>query len=309
MTGRSAPLAGRYVLLDQVGAGGMGSVWRAWDLRRRELVAAKVLGGHDGDLLLRFVREQSVRIRHPHVVAPTGWAAEDDVVVLTMDLVRGGSLADLVAAHGPLPESYVAVLLDQILQALDAIHGAGVVHRDLKPANLLLEATGTGRPHVRVGDFGVAALTGDVRLTLVPGAVGTDGYMAPEQVHGAAPEPRQDLYAVGVVAVQLLTGLGPRREPPAVPVPRGRLAPLLHSMTSIHPAARPASAAHALALLRRIGVPDGSPWQHEPRPPDVVDRLPAVSAPDAAATAYGVAIACFVVAILLSAAAAYLALG
>jgi serine/threonine protein kinase len=309
MTGSPAPLAGRYVLLDQVGTGGMGSVWRAWDLRRREFVAAKVLGRHDGDLLLRFVREQSVRIRHPHVVAPTGWAAEDDAVVFTMDLVRGGSVDDLLARHGPLPESYVAVLLDQTLQALVAIHGAGVVHRDLKPANLLLEATGTGRPHVRVGDFGVAALVDDVRLTRVPGAVGTDGYMAPEQVHGAAPDPRQDLYAVGVVAVQLLTGLGPRRQPPAVPVPRGRLTPLLDAMTSRHPAARPPSAAHALALLRGIGVPDGTPWRDDPRPPDVTDRLPEVGVPGAGSAAYAVAIACFAVAILLSAVAAYLVLG
>jgi serine/threonine protein kinase len=309
MTGRSAPLAGRYVLLDQVGAGGMGSVWRAWDLRRRTFVAAKVLGRHDGDLLLRFVREQSVRIQHPHVLAPIGWAAEDDVVVLTMDLVRGGSLDDLLAGHGPLPESYVAVLLDQMLQALVAIHGAGVVHRDLKPANLLLEATGTGRPHVRVGDFGVAALVDDVRLTRVPGAVGTNGYMAPEQVHGAAPEPRQDLYAVGTVAVQLLTGLGPRRQPPAVPVPRGLLAPLLAAMTSEHPAARPPSAARALALLREIGVPDGTPWCEGHRPPDVVDRLPVVPVPGAGPAAYAVAIACFLVAIVLSAAAAYLVLG
>lgn len=306
MSGTPAPLAGRYVLLDQVGAGAMGSVRRAWDLRRGEFVAAKVLGRHDGDLLLRFVREQSVRIRHPHVLAPTGWAAEDDVVVFTMDLVRGGSLDDLLAAHGPLPESYVAVLLDQTLQALDAIHAAGIVHRDVKPANLLLEVTGTGRPHVRVGDFGVAALTGDVRLTRVPGAVGTDGYLAPEQVHGAAPDPRQDLYAAGVVAVQLLTGLGPRREPPAVPVPRGRLAPLLEAMTSDHPAARPASAALALSRLRRIGVPDDSPWQQEPRPPNVVDRLPVLSAPAAGSTAYAVAIACFLVAIVLSGVAAYL---
>ncbi len=96
----------------------MGSVWRARDLRdrtRASVVAAKVLGAHDSSILLRFVREQSVRIRHPHVVAPTGWAAEDHRVVFTMDLVRGGSLETLLAEHGPLPESYVAVLLDQLL--------------------------------------------------------------------------------------------------------------------------------------------------------------------------------------------------
>ena len=106
-----------------------------------------------------------------------------------MDLVRGGSVQTLLGDHGPLPESYVAVVLDQTLQALEAIHAAGVVHRDIKPANLLLEPTGTGRPVVRVGDFGVAALVDDVRLTRVPGAIGTDGYMAPEQVAGSGARP------------------------------------------------------------------------------------------------------------------------
>src|SRR5688500_13130030 len=101
------PLAGRYDLIDQVGAGAMGSVWRARDLRTGELVAAKVLGAHDSGMLLRFVREQAVRIAHPHVVAPTGWAAEDHRVVFAMDLVRGGSLEALRAEHGPLPPSYV----------------------------------------------------------------------------------------------------------------------------------------------------------------------------------------------------------
>src|SRR4051812_15034396 len=90
------PLAGRYVLIDQVGSGGMGAVWRARDLRTGEVVAAKVLGVHDGTTLLRFVREQSVRIRHPHVIAPSGWAAEDHRVVFAMDLVRGGSAEDLL---------------------------------------------------------------------------------------------------------------------------------------------------------------------------------------------------------------------
>jgi serine/threonine-protein kinase len=271
-----APLAGRYVLVDQIGAGGMGSVWRAWDLRTERFVAAKVLGQHDGGMLLRFVREQSVRIQHPHVVAPSGWAAEDNLVVFTMDLVRGGSVQTLLGDHGPLPESYVAVVLDQTLQALEAVHGAGVVHRDIKPANLLLEATGTRRPVVRVGDFGVAALVDDVRLTRFPGAIGTDGYMAPEQVQGAAPDPRQDLYATGVVAIQMLTGLSPRQQQGSPP---GLLKPLLDAMTSDDPELRPPSASAALDYLRRLGVPPGAPWQSDPEPPEVFDQLGDVAVP------------------------------
>lgn len=279
------PLAGRYVLVDQIGAGGMGSVWRAWDVRTEQFVAAKVLGQHDGSMLLRFVREQSVRIQHPHVVAPGGWAAEDDLVVFTMDLVRGGSVETLLGDHGPLPESYVAVLLDQTLQALVAVHGAGVVHRDVKPANLLLEATGSRRPHVRLGDFGVAALVDDVRLTRFPGAIGTHGYMAPEQLEGAPPDPRQDLYAAGVVAVQLLTGVGPSRQPMTSAAPPGRLKALLDAMTSHDPGRRPPSATAALDYLRRLGVPPGTPWQDEPEPPEVFDQLGDVPVPLVATSA------------------------
>lgn len=271
MTGMgNPPLAGRYQLIDQIGAGGMGSVWRAWDLRNQVFVAAKVLGQHDSGMLLRFVREQSVRIRHPHVVAPSGWAAEDNLVVFTMDLVKGGSIQTLLGDHGKLPESYVAVVLDQTLQALEAVHNAGVVHRDVKPANLLLEPTGTRRPHVRLGDFGVAALIDEVRLTRFPGAIGTDGYMAPEQAHGAAPEPRQDLYAVGVVGVQMLTGLSPRHQNGA---PDGALRPLLESLLEVDSEKRPESASAALDTLRGIGVPGGAPWQQDAEPPEVFNQL------------------------------------
>ena len=254
----------------------MGSVWRAWDLRNQVFVAAKVLGQHDSGMLLRFVREQSVRIRHPHVVAPSGWAAEDNLVVFTMDLVKGGSVQTLLGDHGRLPESYVAVVLDQTLQALEAVHNAGVVHRDVKPANLLLEPTGTRRPHVRLGDFGVAALIDEVRLTRFPGAIGTDGYMAPEQAHGAAPEPRQDLYALGVVGVQMLTGLSPRNQNG---VPDGTLRPLLESLLEADSERRPESASAALDTLRGIGVPGGAPWQRDPEPPEVFNQLADVPPP------------------------------
>jgi len=258
------------VLVDQIGIGGMGSVWRAWDRQTRSFVAAKVLGHHSAGMVLRFVREQSVRIQHPHVVAPTSWAAEDDVVLLTMDLVHGGSVESLLARYGTLPESYVTVLLDQTLQALEAVHGAGFVHRDVKPANLLLEATGTARPHVRLADFGVAAPVHELRLTRWPGPVGTDGYMAPEQAAGAAPDPRQDVYAAGTVAVECLSGTRPR---PGLGAPPGPLRALLHEMTAPDPARRTPSATAALEHLRRLGVPIGAPWREQVGPPDVRDLL------------------------------------
>ncbi|MFE0509261.1 protein kinase [Streptomyces sp. NPDC058964] len=201
--------AGRYELVDPIGRGGVGAVWRAWDHRRRRYVAAKVLQQRDAHSLLRFVREQALRIDHPHVLAPASWAADDDQVLFTMDLVAGGSLVHLVGDYGPLPPAFVCTLLDQLLSGLAAVHGEGVVHRDIKPANILLEATGTGRPRLRLSDFGIAMRLGEPRLTETNLVVGTPGYLAPEQMMGAEPDFPSDLFAVGLVALYLLEGAKP----------------------------------------------------------------------------------------------------
>ncbi|MER6995381.1 protein kinase [Streptomyces sp. NPDC000410] len=201
--------AGRYELIDPIGRGGVGAVWRAWDQRRRRYVAAKVLQQSDAHTLLRFVREQALRIDHPHVLAPASWAADDDKVLFTMDLVSGGSLAHVIGDYGPLPPRFVCTLLDQLLSGLAAVHAEGVVHRDIKPANILLEATGTGRPHLRLSDFGISMRKGEPRLTETNYVVGTPGYFAPEQMMGAEPDFPADLFAVGLVALYLLQGQKP----------------------------------------------------------------------------------------------------
>lgn len=204
--------AGRYELVDPIGRGGVGAVWRVWDHRRRRYVAAKVLQQRDAHTLLRFVREQALRIDHPHVLAPASWAADDDKVLFTMDLVGGGSFAHLIGDYGPLPPRYVCTLLDQLLSGLAAVHAEGVVHRDIKPANILLDATGTRRPHVRLSDFGIALTKGEPRLTEVNYVMGTPGYFAPEQMMGEEPDFPADLFAVGLVALYLLSGHKPDAE-------------------------------------------------------------------------------------------------
>ncbi|MFJ1647362.1 serine/threonine-protein kinase [Streptomyces sp. NPDC088258] len=201
--------AGRYELIDPIGRGGVGAVWRAWDQRRRRYVAAKVLQQSDAHTLLRFVREQALRIDHPHVLAPASWAADDDKVLFTMDLVSGGSLAHVIGDYGPLPPRFVCTLLDQLLAGLAAVHAEGVVHRDIKPANILMEATGTARPHLRLSDFGISMRKGEPRLTETNYVVGTPGYFAPEQMMGAEPDFPSDLFAVGLVALYLLQGQKP----------------------------------------------------------------------------------------------------
>lgn len=205
--------AGRYELVDPIGEGATGAVWRAWDHRAHRFVAAKLLRQRDASALLRFVREQSLRVSHRHVAPPIGWAAEDLDVLLTMDLVAGGSVATLLGDYGRLPVPFAAVLLDQLLDALAAVHSAGLVHRDVKPGNLLLEATGTRRPVLRLGDFGIAAVRGAPPLTHHGIVLGTRGYLAPDAWAGAEPAPHHDLWSAGVVGWQMITGKPPSARP------------------------------------------------------------------------------------------------
>lgn len=172
--------AGRYELVDPLGEGAGGRVWRVHDRVQDAFVAAKVLRQVDATSMLRFLREQAVRIDHRHVMTPLGWAGEDDRVLFTMPIATGGSVATLVGDYGPLPLPWVLTLLDQVLQGLVEIHGRGIVHRDLKPANMLLDATGTDTPRLRLSDFGVAVALGEPRLTHGPTALGAPGYLAPE---------------------------------------------------------------------------------------------------------------------------------
>ncbi|MEU1128834.1 serine/threonine-protein kinase [Streptomyces sp. NPDC005900] len=276
--------AGRYELVDPIGHGGVGAVWRAWDHRRRRYVAAKVLQQSDAHTLLRFVREQAVRIDHPHVLAPASWAADDDKVLFTMDLVGGGSLAHLVGDYGPLPHRFACTLLDQLLSGLAAVHAEGVVHRDIKPANVLLEATGSGRPHLRLSDFGISMRKGEPRLTATDHVMGTPGYFAPEQLLGAEPDFTADLFAVGLVALYVLEGAKPDataliahfaahgtpRAPRGVPEP---LWQVIATLLQPDPRARFRTAAGARKALASAAelLPEPGP---DAEPVQIFDHLP-----------------------------------
>ena len=268
--------AGRYELLDLIGQGAMGSVWRAHDRKTDQIVAAKVLRQSDAASLLRFVRETAFRVQHPHVVTPLGWAGEDDRVLFTMPVVDGGSVSTLVGDHGPLPPRFVAEVLRQVLGALGAVHSSGIVHRDIKPANILLAATGSGRPHAYLTDFGIAVEIGGPRLTETDLVIGTPGYIAPEQHRGEVAT-ASDLYALGVLAESMLTarpaaheGTTGAERPAGIP---DSLWDLVAHLQAAEPDDRP-DAATALArlqshdltwtpgaagdveVLRQVGAPD-----------------------------------------------------
>lgn len=227
------PVAGRWVLLEAIGRGGCGTVHRAHDLERGLDVAAKL--AHDAAARARLAHERTHVVTHPHVLPVLGWAEQGDLALLATELVHGGSLLDLVRRDGRLGETTVALLLAQLLDALAAVHAAGLVHGDVKPANLLLRDG--PRPHLLLADFGVAVRQG---CDTGPAArvEGTPSYLPPERLAGAAPHPGQDVYAAGLLGRRVLRGSSP-------------LLTLCDSMARPEPWLRP-SADVALRRLREL---------------------------------------------------------
>lgn len=233
----SDTIAGRFELLEPIAKGGSGAVWRAMDHKLHQECAAKVLRQRDSADLLRFVREQSVKLDHPHVVAPYGWAAEDEYVAIAMPLVSGGTLEAALGDNGAVSDVVAEEILYQLLQALQFVHARGWIHRDVKPGNVLMEPTGSGRPWARLADFGIAVRAEDARLTHTGTVVGTPGYLPHEAYGPMEPAISTDLYAAGVTAVRLVdphVDLSNPLEPAAVeglfpdsPQLRGHVAGLL----------------------------------------------------------------------------------
>lgn len=200
----SDTIAGRFELLEPIAKGGSGAVWRAMDHKLERECAAKVLRQRDSADLLRFVREQSVKLDHPHVVAPYGWAAEDEYVAIAMPLVSGGTLEAALGDNGAVADFVAEEIVYQLLQALQFVHARGWIHRDVKPGNVLMEPTGSGRPWARLADFGIAVRAEDARLTHTGTVVGTPGYLPHEAYGPMEPSISSDLYAAGVTAVRLV---------------------------------------------------------------------------------------------------------
>jgi serine/threonine protein kinase len=203
-------LADRYRLTSLLGHGGMGDVWLACDQRLQRDVAVKVLRPQlAADLRVRRRFEDEARaaaqLAHPNVVAVfDSGEDEDGTPFLVMERLSGRTLADVIRT-GPMPIERVEQLADQMLSALAAAHGAGVLHRDVKPANVLLAADGT----VKVGDFGIAKIADDLDATTTGVVLGTPAYLAPERMAGHAATPAADIFAVGVVLYEALTGTCP----------------------------------------------------------------------------------------------------
>lgn len=259
------PIGSGYTLQVRIGSGAMGQVWRASD-HEGNPVAIKILRpelGGDTQVVTRFLQEAQIleRISGPNVVQVRDLVAEGSNLAIVMDLVDGPNLRTELTRRGTYSPAEAAVLLDGILTGLGAVHGAKVVHRDVKPENILL----AGGTSPRLTDFGISRIveeSASTRTTLI----GTPEYLAPEVINGEPPTVASDLYAVGALAYELLTGVTPfaggnpmavmRRHVEQAPGrPSGipdHLWELIASLLAKDPTERPASAAFARSALAAI---------------------------------------------------------
>ncbi|MET9538154.1 protein kinase [Streptomyces sp. NPDC006553] len=228
-------VADRYRLHVCIGRGGMGEVWQATDEVLGRDVAVKLMLAHGTDPSaadrFRLEAQTAARLSHPHVVGVFDFGTWDGKLFLVMELVEGDSLAGSPSDPLVLPAERVAVVAAHAAAGLAAAHRQGVVHRDIKPGNLLVDADGT----VKLADFGIARFVDDpsAALTTTGQIVGTGLYLAPERALGQPASPASDVYSLGCVLYQLLTGRPPFRADTATallyqhidtaPVPPGRL--------------------------------------------------------------------------------------
>ena len=203
-------LADRYRIEDTVGVGAMGVVYRAFDQRLKIDVALKILhvtAAGDPEAMQRFESELKLarQVTHPNVVRIHDIGEHERLTFLTMDLIEGRSLADVIATEGTLAPDRAAAIASGIARGLAAAHANGVVHRDLKPANILIDH----EDQAYISDFGVARSIASARMTQTGVFVGTPDYLAPEQARGDTVDGRADIYALGLILYEMIAGKTP----------------------------------------------------------------------------------------------------
>ncbi|MEO6143379.1 MAG: serine/threonine-protein kinase [Dermatophilaceae bacterium] len=260
-------LGDRYTLTERIAMGGMGEVWAATDAVLGRTVAVKLLHpalSQESDFVDRFRAEarHTAALLHPNIAAVFDYGEDDGTAYLVMELVVGKPLSQIIAERGPLSAQETTAILIQAATALDAAHAAGVIHRDVKPANIMVTPDGTAK----LTDFGISRAIDSVPLTQTGQVLGTAQYLSPEQALGQSATASSDIYALGVVGHEMLTGERPfdtgsvvstalaqiNQPPPPLPdtVPPG-IRDVITAALAKDPADRPASAAamaHALGM-------------------------------------------------------------
>ncbi|HSN13533.1 MAG TPA: serine/threonine-protein kinase, partial [Anaeromyxobacteraceae bacterium] len=281
-------IADRYRLIARIGEGGMGSVYKAEHTRMGKALALKILHGDfssDSTAVDRFRAEAQIvsRLSHPHTIGvfDFGEIERSGGFYLAMEYVPGKDVATVLRESGPIAEARAAEIGQQVLGSLAEAHDAGIVHRDMKPGNVMLMQTRSGEDFVKVLDFGIAKLRDEgsstAASTTVAGAiVGTPTYLAPEQARGLPVDARADLYAVGCLLYELVSGGPPfaapspmavisahmTQEPPALasraPAVSQRFADAVHRALQKRPEDRFASADDMRDALLALGDPTGT---------------------------------------------------
>ena len=297
MTGtaqQGSVLGGRYALIEHLASGGMGDVWRASDGVLDRVVAVKMLKPElfeDPAFRERFRREarQAGSLNHPGIAAVFDYGEEARSAYLVMELIPGEPLSAVLARRGPLPAEAVTSLLRQAAAALGAAHHAGIVHRDVKPGNLLVQPNG----QVKITDFGIARALGTSTLTLRGQVLGTAAYLSPEQAAGRTATAASDVYSLGVVAYEALTGRPPfegetvsvalahtQQAPPPLPttVPPALRGVIAQAMAK-RPADRPPDGAALVAMLPPVSGGDDRTSLQAAAPTSIASTAPAVFGP------------------------------
>jgi serine/threonine-protein kinase len=277
----------RYRLLEQLATGGMGEVWRAADQLLARLVAVKLLRpefASDEAARIRFQAEArfAASLHHSGIAQVYDYGEQDDMIYLVMELVHGEPLSKIISRTGALNPEAVLDLVEQSARALQVAHTAGIIHRDVKPGNLMVTGDGT----IKVTDFGIARAAAVSTLTQTGMVMGTAHYVSPEQASGQAITPATDLYSLGVVAFECLTGRPPfdadtpvgialkhvRDFPPALPMHLpAQVREFVRQLLAKRPEDRPASAQqvadHAYAIRESLVHGTGPvPLQEPARP-------------------------------------------
>lgn len=301
---------GRYQVINRIATGGMGEVYRAHDAVLAREVALKVLHPHlagDRGFVDRFRREARAAaiLNHPNIVGVYDWGLTDGTYFMIMEFVRGLNARTLLSEVRRLEPAQVVEVALPVLAALEHAHGHGIVHRDVKPENILISEDGT----VKVADFGLARAYADSYVSQAEGTVtGTVQYLAPEQIQGRPADPRTDLYALGVVMFELLTGGAPFSGETSLAIayqhlsgsvpPPSAMAPMstpaldgvVLAATAKDPTQRPPSARAMGEQVSRaaVGLPEETPLRRlvagiPSTEIDTPDRAPTVSIPRVAA--------------------------
>jgi len=236
-----AVLGGRYRLVELLGQGGMATIYRARDAQLERDVAVKILRpeyGADPDFNERFRHEAqaAASLNHPNVVAVYDYGTDPVGPFIVMELVEGEDLSTIIHRSGALPPRAAARLVAQAARAVGAAHARGVVHRDIKPGNILV--THEGR--VKVADFGIARALSESALTLPGTTLGSVHYFSPEQARGELATPASDIYSLGIVLFELLTGRRPWTGDTAAAIATARLTGAIPSPAAVHGGIPPA---------------------------------------------------------------------